>query len=127
MRELTKSVTSFTWAMSLFGAKQMLNLAQPAKAAAAFDSVAEATGGQLDESLRSAFEAGDRLQRSMIDATFSLMSMGGALDPGRVVDRAGAAMEGTNPSREPDPGTTRSQAGASPAGAHHPGWGPVPG
>lgn len=81
MKELTKSLTSFSWAMSLFGAKQLLNMMDPAKATRAFQSVADATETQLDESLRSAFHTGDRMQRSMVDAAFGLMNVGNAMDP----------------------------------------------
>lgn len=95
MRELTKSLTSFSWALSLFGARQMVNFMNPAQATRAFESVTRATEGQLDEGLRSAFQTGDRLQRSIVDATFGLMTGGGAFDPAawadatrRAVDRA---------------------------------------
>lgn len=81
MKELTKSLTSFSWAMSLFGAKQLLNMMNPAKATRAFQSVTDATEGHLDEGLRSAFKTGDRLQRSMVDAAFGMMNLGGVLDP----------------------------------------------
>ena len=36
MRELTKSVMSYTWAMSLFGVQQMVNALRPSKATESF-------------------------------------------------------------------------------------------
>ena len=59
MQELTKSMFSYTWAMSLFGAQQMLNLLSPSKAAKAFEGVTSATERELGQSLQSVFRAGD--------------------------------------------------------------------
>jgi flagellar hook-basal body complex protein FliE len=74
MRELTKSIFSFSWAMSLFGIQQTANLTSPQKAAHAFDTIAEATEEQLSEVLRSTFSAGDKLQRSGVDLTLGLIA-----------------------------------------------------
>ena len=60
MRELTRSVANFTWAMSTFGVEQMANLMSPQRAAG----------------LRTALRTGDRLQRSMVDLSLSLVGMG---------------------------------------------------
>lgn len=61
MRELTRSVASFTWTMSLFGVGQMANLMSPRRAADAFQAVARTT---------------EELQRSMVDLSFRLAGMG---------------------------------------------------
>ena len=82
MRDLTRSVASFTWALSLFGVKQMVNLASPRRAAHAFETVARSTEGMLGPGLRTAFQTGDRLQRAMVDASFSLVGLGPAEDEG---------------------------------------------
>ena len=58
MRELTKSAFSFSWAMSLFGAQQVVGLFDPDKAAKAFDAVTAAACEELDASLQSLFGAG---------------------------------------------------------------------
>jgi hypothetical protein len=58
----------------------MLNLLDPERASRAFESVTRAAEGELDDSLRSTFRMGDRLQRSMVDATFRLIGVGG-FDP----------------------------------------------
>lgn len=124
MRELTKSITSFSWALSLFGARQMLNLMDPDRAGRAFDSVARATEGQLDDGLRNAYRMGDRLQRSMVDATFSLMGQGG-LDPSawagaarRAADRTAEALGGSG---------CRDEAAGMEGSGGETGWGPMPG
>src|ERR1700716_3430626 len=82
MREFTKSIFSFSWAMSLFGVQQTTNLLSPAKAARAFDSVTEATTGQFTDALKTTFSAGDKLQRSALDLTLSMFS-GEALSPNK--------------------------------------------
>lgn len=118
MKELTKSLTSFSWAMSLFGAKQLLNMMDPAKASRAFQSVTDATEGQLDESLRSAFRTGDRLQRSMVDAAFGMMTAGGAFDPTTWTDAARRAAGYASQA-------AKKAATHEDAGGAETGWGPM--
>jgi len=86
MRDLTRSVASFTWAMSLFGVEQMANLMSPRRAADAFGAVARSAGGALGPGLRSAFETGDRLQRAMLDASFSLVGLAPSANGGTPPD-----------------------------------------
>lgn len=82
MRELTKSIFSFSWAMSLFGIQQTTNLMSPEKAAKAFNSVTEATEAQLTDVMRTTFSAGDKLQRSAVDMTLGMFT-GEALNPNK--------------------------------------------
>ncbi len=82
MRDLTRSVASFTWAMSLFGVEQMANLMSPRRAVDAFGAVARSAEGALGPGLRSAFETGDRLQKAMVDASFSLVGLGPSANGG---------------------------------------------
>ena len=91
MRDLTRSVASFTWAMSLFGVEQMANLMSPRRAADAFGAVARSAGGALGPGLRSAFQTGDRLQRAMLDASFSLVGLPPSSNGGNAANTAGAA------------------------------------
>jgi hypothetical protein len=84
MRELIKSMLSFSWGMSLFGVKQFGNLLTSAdpnqpqnKATAAFDTVTHATAEQFDGVLREVFQSGDRWQRGILDMMF------GSLPPGQ--------------------------------------------
>ena len=76
MRELTRSMASFSWAMSMFGVEQMANIVSPRRAADAFGAVARCTQGTLGPTLRSAFETGDRLQGAVIDFSFGLVGLG---------------------------------------------------
>jgi len=82
MRELSKSMSSFSWAMSLFGIQQMANLLSPAKAAKAFDSVTEAAAGQFGDTVKATFGAGDKLQQGSLDLTLGLLT-GENSNPGR--------------------------------------------
>jgi haloalkane dehalogenase len=82
MRDFTKSVFSFSWAMSLFGIQQTLNLLSPAKAAKAFDQVREAAEEGFDGLLKATFKAGDNLQRELVDLTLGVFT-GQALNPNR--------------------------------------------
>lgn len=82
MREFTKSILSFSWAMSLFGVQQTTNLLSPTKAAKAFDSVCETTEGQLTDALKTTFRAGDRLQRTAVDLALGMFT-GEVLNPNR--------------------------------------------
>jgi hypothetical protein len=77
MRELTKSVLSLSWAMSLFGLKQAASLLSPgSNAAGSFEAVTRCTEDQLGPTIRSTFRTGDNLQRGLVDLTFSLFSFG---------------------------------------------------
>ena len=77
MREFTKSTLSFSWAMSLFGLKQLANLItneneRPTEeAASAFDTATQAMGRQFDTMFQGMFQAGDELQREMVDTMLS--------------------------------------------------------
>ena len=104
MRELTKSVLSFTWSMSVFGLSQAANLLSPRQAASAFEDVTRSTEGQLGSFTRSIFNAGDQVQRGFVDLafrTFGLDRLGGC-----------SSCSGSRSTRE-----TQGQGS---------GWGPMP-
>ncbi|SRR5260370_26645169 len=89
MRELTKSVLSYSWSMSVFGVQQVLNLltpppAGPMKAAQALNSVKDAALGTLDNPMKAAFQAVDGMQTNMVDMMFGGM-MSGMLDPSQMM------------------------------------------
>jgi haloalkane dehalogenase len=138
MREFTKNLFSLSWAMSLFGAKQLTNLLNPQEAlrgapdtAEAFDSVTGAVVDQFGKNLRQTFEVGDRLQGEIVDAIFRLVP--GLGPPAREQPGGGArerwtpprpgAWEGPAPARPgtsgglipPRPGAPAEQTGARPA------------
>jgi len=83
MREFTKSITGYTWAMSLFGLQQMINVFRPAKATQSFNKVTKATEDEFGDALKATFRAGDNLQRGLVDATFGILTLG-------MFDRGGA-------------------------------------
>src|SRR5262244_848627 len=76
MREFTKSALSFSWAMSMFGAQQMLNIFRPAKAARSFEQITSATEAELEQSLQRIFKTGDDLQKRMTDVLFGVLPSG---------------------------------------------------
>lgn len=76
MRELAKSMLSFTWSMSVFGLSQAANLLSPRQAVSAFEEVTRRTGEQLGPSARQMFDAGDRVQRGFVDLAFRTFGLG---------------------------------------------------
>ena len=95
MRDLTRSVASFSWAMSLYGLEQMANLMSPRRAADAFEAVTRTTEKTLGPGLRSAFQTGDRLQRSMVDLSFSLVGLGSPANGGGAPQTAASSTPAT--------------------------------
>lgn len=115
MRELTKSMASFSWALSLFGLEQMSKLLTPgaeSNSRPSLDTVTQLTERQLGSTMRSAFRTGDSLQRGMIDLMFGFLNPN-AWIPRKAMDqmRAGAG------------GCGCGGWGSSSSGG---GWGPMP-
>lgn len=137
MRDFTKSMTSYTWAMSLFGLQQMINIFRPGKASESFNNVTKATEDQFGDALKATFRAGDNLQKGLVDITFGVLTLGmfdrggtgGATtgvvrqtgealrQSGRVVNQAVDAVSQTVQS------ATSVVTGAAPQGG---GWGATP-
>src|SRR5438874_2208733 len=73
MRDLTKSVLTFPWALSMFGVQQVTKLMAPpsedrmAGTAAAFDAVTKATEQQLDGWFKQTYQVGNTVQRGLVD------------------------------------------------------------
>ena len=108
MRDLTRSMASFSWAMSLYGLEQMANLMSPRRAADAFEAVTRTTERTLGPGLRTAFQTGDRLQRSMVDLSFSVVGLGpSAAGGGSAPATASGSTSG------PTAGSTGAAAGSS--------------
>lgn len=79
MREMTKSMMSFSWAMSLFGLRQMTCMLMPQSwrsATSSFDAVTRSTEDQLGSTTDSLFRAGDSLQRGLVDLMFGMFTLG---------------------------------------------------
>ena len=145
MRELTKSIFSFSWAMSLFGIQQTANLMSPEKAVKAFDAVSDAAREQFSEVMQSTFNAGDKFQRGAVDMTLGTMSRDSA-NPNKWVriasDAAKQSAEAVTKGVQEVTSTIR-KAGSSNAGpgageaaspnageagnaSQRQGWGPMP-
>jgi hypothetical protein len=97
MREFTKSMMSYTWAMSVFGVQQVFNVFRPAKAAQSFDSVTKATEEELGDALKATFHAGDNMQKGLVDVTFGVLTLGtsgrgGATTTADVAQQTGEAL-----------------------------------
>jgi hypothetical protein len=79
MRELTKSMMSFSWSLSVFGLRQLTRLVTPRSwdtARASFDHLAHSTEDQLGSVTRSLYRTGDALQRGMVDMAVNVLSLG---------------------------------------------------
>jgi hypothetical protein len=152
MREFTKSMMSYTWAMSMFGVQQMVNLLTPQggrqnhPATEAFNNVSQCTVEEMGDAMRSAFRLGDNVQRSLVDMTFSVMTLGAS---GRGGGRRGGwsgsgsgggqwggyAQQAANAGQQTAEafrqgmgamGQAAGAAGQAAAGAAQTGWGPMP-
>src|SRR5689334_15697425 len=115
-------MTSYTWAMSLFGLQQMLNVLCPSKSTQAFNHVMKAT-----------FRAGDNLQQGLVDMTFGVFTLGmldrgGARATGDVARQTGEALrQGSRVVSQAVDAlsqTVQSAASAAASSAQQ-GWGPV--
>lgn len=134
MREFTKSLFSFAWGMSLFGAKQVVNTFTPqnrnqplSKTTRAFNDVTYSMNEQLDDTLRMAFMIGDNMQRGMVDMMFGLLSPRN-WDPNRMMQMTGDMMQQSGETfRQAAPGA-QQQYGGSRQGpsSGSTGWGPMP-
>jgi hypothetical protein len=143
MREFTKSMMSYTWAMSLFGVQQMVNVLTPRgrrqqhPATEAFNGVADVAREQMGDVLKSAYRAGDNVQRGMVDVMFSVMTLG-------MFDRDGGSRATANMGQQSaeavrqgframgqaadavTQGAYAAAAGATQAATSGAGWGPMP-
>jgi haloalkane dehalogenase len=96
MREFTKNLFSFSWAMSLFGLKQLGNALNPQEAlrgapntAKSLDSVTDAVVDQLGRTLKQTFEVGDKVQGEIVDLMFGFL---GVRPPGTSTGTASGAV-----------------------------------
>jgi hypothetical protein len=136
MREIAKSFTSFSWAVSLLGAQQLVNLVRRpasgsgAPSSAGLDDVTRETGRQLDGYLRDVFEAGDQVQRSAVDLAYGVLTLE-ALSPNRLATlSADVVRQSTSAFSRLLPGGGRlnnpSPSSKGAGGCQPCGWGPMP-
>lgn len=98
MRKVTESLFRFGWAMSMFGLQQALHLASPRRgwdeAEHGFDAVSGAAAGEMEETLRTYYRAGDNLQSGLVDTVSRLFS-GRWSQPGEVLNEAWESLDRT--------------------------------
>ena len=81
MRNLVKSILSFSGAMPLFGMKQLTDLLRAQdRVAENLDAVTQAAQRQLGDPLEKAFQNADRMQRQTVDLIADLLSPGRSLE-----------------------------------------------
>lgn len=103
MRDVTKSMVGFSWAVSLFSLQQVSKLVAPSSGpgeatASEFDEVSRAVQSHLSEPVAERFRTVDEWQRRVVDVMFDAASAGSgkvstldakavveAIDPRRVM------------------------------------------
>ena len=138
MRDLTKSMLSFSWALPLFGMKQMMDMAAPrdpsrpfGRVTDSFEAVTRTAQDQLGGAWNSAFRAGDQLQRGMVDLMFSFLSPE-AWNPNRMMRTTSDVMQSSMNAAGHMAGAATgaaqgpwSAAGSAASTQPATGWGPV--
>lgn len=116
MREFTKNLFSFSWAMSLFGLKQLGNVLNPQEtlrgapgAAKSFDSVTDAVVDQFGRNLRQTFEVGDKIQGQIVDLMFGFLGL--APGTGTGTGTGGGLWSGVQAALQPAIFNAKSTAG----------------
>ena len=135
MRELSKSVLSFSWALSLLGIKQAVSLVTPGNrspgASNVLDPITESAVGQLDESMKGIFRSGDSMQSKMVDMMFGMFNPANwniARRPGGCGQKAtsGFAQPPSSSNGPTVSSSSSANVNAATAGSAA-GWGPMPG
>jgi hypothetical protein len=125
IRDLTKSILSFSWAISLFGVSQLTNTLIPQtpsqpnhRVTTAFNTVTQATEEQLGSTLKGVFKAGDQLQKGMVDLMFGVLSLE-AFNPSQLMRMTSDMMRQSTgafgQSSQRDPSTSQAQEGWGPS------------
>lgn len=83
IRELTKSALSLSWACTLLGAKQTINVVQPGPQGRTnmFGPLAQAAADQLDDSMKGIYRSGNNFQSAMVDIAWSSLNPVNWLNP----------------------------------------------
>jgi hypothetical protein len=97
VRDVTKSALSLSWALSLLGIKQAIDLVQPQQQPRGdvFRPLAQVAVDQLDESMKDLYRSGDTAQARMVDLAFTVFNpqswIQGASRPGATTPANGGA------------------------------------
>lgn len=87
MRDFSKAMLRFSWAMPLLGFQQLANLVRdPTKSmdqiAATLDTMSRSAEQQFGEMAKTLFKSGDELQTQLVDSLLGSFGMGAAPGPG---------------------------------------------
>lgn len=148
MRELTKSLLSFSWGISLLGIKQagdilsQVSQRSPGESQASVDPVTRAVVSELAGPFEGIFECGDNMQKGLVDMTFKILNTDklniGNFNPissltelmGTSIDRLRQTTQNSpgikNPCKEDARSESKPNCSRNPA-ADTSGWGPMPG
>ncbi|MEQ1825197.1 MAG: hypothetical protein ABL921_04600 [Pirellula sp.] len=132
MQQITKSLGSFTWAMSLFGLQQMTDAigASTGKSGSnnsieALNEVTRVSLEQCSASVRETFEVGDMIQRNMVDLFFGVIPQRGGQVDGEPCSCKGPMDFVRNAVDMVQSRPNASQSSSTPT-EEELGWGPVP-
>jgi hypothetical protein len=83
IRDLAKSAVSFSWALSLLGVKQAVDLLKPANQRGnnLLGPVIQIAVDQLDDSMKNIYRSGDSLQSRAVDLAFVWINPATWLNP----------------------------------------------
>jgi hypothetical protein len=88
IRDFTKSAMSLSWALSLLGLKQAVNMVRPGQQQGGGDLFAPMTQvavDQLDDSMKGIYRSGDSLQSRAVDMAFAWMNPTSWLNPSQMM------------------------------------------
>lgn len=126
MRDLTHSFSRLTWALSLFGLKQLADtlssedgpFGQHSRPVHAMNSMTDAANSHLGDGFQAAFESGERLIQTFVNAFFGWARSEDDFWEGVVED----PFEGWDPQHADASGMAAGEASTAWVGA----WGPMP-
>lgn len=83
IRDFTKSALGFSWALSLLGLKQAVNLLRPNQHQGGdlLAPMTEVAVNQLDDSMRGIYRSGDNMQARTVDLMFAALNPTNWLNP----------------------------------------------
>lgn len=74
LQDMTKSALSLSWALSLLGLKQAINMVQPNQQSTnVFGPLAQAAAEQLDDSMKDIYRSGEQIQGRVVDLAFTVL------------------------------------------------------
>jgi type IV secretory pathway TrbL component len=91
LQDMTKSALSLSWALSLLGLKQAINIVQPNQQSTnVFGPLAQAAAERLDDSMKDIYRSGEQIQGRVVDLAFTVLKPSASMNS----SGAGASMPG---------------------------------